>query len=91
MIYGQAGFECIKKQKLAYTKNPADLTNRRGFFILGRLAMEKLEVSKCFLPKDVFDEFMNMAKEDKQKWGRKPKPITKLVWPNDKEIMVDVA
>jgi hypothetical protein len=39
--------------------------------------MEKFEVSKCLLPKDVVE----MSKE--QKWGRKPKPITKLVWPID--------
>jgi hypothetical protein len=43
--------------------------------------MDKFEVSKCFLPKDTFDDFVEMSKE--QKWGRKPKPITKLVWPID--------
>jgi len=44
--------------------------------------MDKFEVSKCFLPKDTFDDFVEMAKQE-QKWGRKPKPITKLVWQND--------
>ena len=45
--------------------------------------MNDLKITKCFIPKDVFDELVTMA--DNQ-YGRRPKPIAKsakIVWPEN--------